>query len=303
MNEKLQYRAMLGIPEYTSSITVKPEKKKKVKKKIFKAEDVKEKVIEKVNDATKNENKPVSTKSSQNPPTEPVVDNANTTNSTQTEVETVIEETAETTETTESTETTVADTNALNEESTAIVKLVKNQSSKNKPKRLTLVKVQVAIIGILLAVILLTSAINQNSGINVFMRSVFAPSEVDTVDERLYTEFAPVFSTEQNQINLDENGIITTTKTGSIYSSVKGTLESAVLTDAGTYSVIVKHSENFSSKIDGLKYVYLSVGDVVNTTIPLGYAEEQGVSLCFMGENDEVITDYTIKDGTVVWAV
>ncbi len=300
MNEKLQYRAMLGIPEYTSSITVKPEKKKKVKKKIFKAEDVKEKVIEKVNDATKNENNPVSTKSNQNPPTEPVVDNANTTNSTQTEVETVVDETAETTE---NTQTTVADTNALNEESTAIVKLVKNQSSKNKPKRLTLVKVQVAIIGILLAVILLTSAINQNSGINVFMRSVFAPSEVDTVDERLYTEFAPVFSTEQNQINLDENGIITTTKTGSIYSSVKGTLESAVLTDAGTYSVIVKHSENFSSKIDGLKYVYLSVGDVVNTTIPLGYAEEQGVSLCFMGENDEVITDYTIKDGTVVWAV
>ena len=80
-------------------------------------------------------------------------------------------------------------------------------------------------------------------------------------------------------------------------------LESAVLTDAGTYSVIVKHSENFSSKIDGLKYVYLSVGDVVNTTIPLGYAEEQGVSLCFMGENDEVITNYTITDGTVVWAV
>ena len=300
MNEKLQYRAMLGIPEYTSSITVKPEKKKKAKKKIFKAIDVKEKVIEKVNDATKNENKPISTKNSQNPPTEPVVDNANIDNNVKTEVETVVDDIAETTE---STETTGVDTNALNEESTATVRLVKNQSSKNKPKRLTLVKVQVAIIGILLAVILLTSAINQNSGINVFMRSVFAPSEVDTVDERLYTEFAPVFSTEQNQISLDENGIITTTKTGSIYSSVKGTLESAVLTDAGTYSVIVKHSENFSSKIDGLKYVYLSVGEVVNTTIPLGYAEEQGVSLCFMGENDEVITDYTITDGTVVWAV
>jgi hypothetical protein len=297
MNEKLQYRAMLGIPEYTSSITVKPEKKKKVKKKIFKAEDVKEKVIEKVNDATKNENKPVSTDNNQNPPTEAVVDNANTTNNVKTEVETVVEETTETTE------TAGVDTNVVNEESTATVKIVKNQTPKNKPKRLTLVKVQVAIIGILLAVILLTSAINQNSGINVFMRSVFAPSEVDTVDGRLYTEFAPVFSTEQNQISLDENGVITTTKTGSIYSSVKGTLESAVLTDAGTYSVIVKHSENFSSKIDGLKYVYLSVGDVVNTTIPLGYAEEQGVSLCFMGENDEVITDYTIKDGTVVWAV
>lgn len=306
MNEKLQYRAMLDIPENTSCVYVKPIKKKKAKKKAIKPEDVKQKVIEKVNETT--ESVVVGTANLPNK-------NATETTTANTETTVVNEPTAQTgvasiaTET--SVETPIATENGENvvpvmveepnEESTAVVKTPISKKVKKK-KRASLIRVQVAIIGVLLGVILLTSVINKNSGLNVFMRNVFAPSGLENVDERLYTDFAPVFSSSVEVVK-DENGVITTSQTGSVYALISGEVESVNANEDGSIDVVIKHSENFSSKISGLKFSYLSSGEKVSTVLPLGYAGESGISMCFMGADGEVIKDYTITENSVVWAV
>ncbi len=301
MNEKLQYRAMLDIPENTSSVFSKPEKKKKTKKKSAKIEDVKAKVIEKVNETTE------TTEITKNTQTDVAPNVSTETSQTQESVDTesvVNTKTNANGEKVEEVKPTdmVDETNAEdNADKTAIVKSVSKKEKKGK-KRLTLIKVQVAIIGALIGVILLTSVVNKNSGLNVFMRNVFAPNSLETVDERLYTDFAPVFSSSLEVVK-DENGVITTSQTGSVYALVSGEVESVSVQENGLLDVTIKHSQNFSSKISGLKFVYLGSGDTVSTSLPLGYSGENGVSMCFMGENGEVIKDYTITENSVIWAV
>ena len=301
MNEKLQYRAMLDIPENTSSVFSKPEKKKKTKKKSAKIEDVKAKVIEKVNETTE------TTEITKNTQTDvaPNVSTETTQNQESVDTESVVNtkanangEKVEEVKPTDMVDETNAEDNA---DKTAIVKSVSKKEKKGK-KRLTLIKVQVAIIGALIGVILLTSVVNKNSGLNVFMRNVFAPNSLETVDERLYTDFAPVFSSSLEVVK-DENGVITTSQTGSVYALVSGEVESVSVQENGLLDVTIKHSQNFSSKISGLKFVYLGRGDAVSTSLPLGYSGENGVSMCFMGENGEVIKDYTITENSVIWAV
>ena len=60
MNEKLQYRAMLGLPENSCNITIKPTKKKKNKIKKPNLEEVKTKLIKKVNGESQVSTSPVS---------------------------------------------------------------------------------------------------------------------------------------------------------------------------------------------------------------------------------------------------
>lgn len=289
MNEKLQYRAMLEMPENTASVIVKTPKKKKSKQKETPIDDVKEKVIEKVNETVKEPNKDVETSapidvSSEKTEDTVVVDDE--------VVEPIKDEANETNETIEK---------------TAIVTKVPSIYPKKKEKKAfkkpSLIKVQVAIIGALIGLILLTSVINKNSGINVFMRNVFAPNDLEEVDERLYTDFAPVFSLSGGEIIKDENGLLTTSAEGSVYSPVEGVVSSVTKGEDGYIDVIIKHSENFSSKISGLKFFYLESGQKVSTTIPLGYSNDAGASMCFIGSDGEVIKDYSVTENSVVWTV
>lgn len=285
MNEKLEYRAMLDIPENTASVIVLPQKKKKAKSKPVRVEDVKQKVIEKVNETT----------------TEDVV----TTPPIGEETTNIVPPINETQDDSANNNVITETEKQINEEETAVVRTVskteQTKKAKKGLKRVSLVKVQVAIIGALIGVILLTSVINKNSGINTFMRGVFAPSSLTEVDERLYTEFAPVFANASSDIVLDENGIITTG--GSVYSPVNGEVESVTALEDGTFEMVVKISENFSTKISGLKFTYLENGQKVTTTLPLGYADDASATMCFIGEDGEIIKDFSLTDNSVIWAV
>ena len=58
----------------------------------------------------------------------------------------------------------------------------------------------------------------------------------------------------------------------------------------------------FSTTLSGLSYAYLGLGDKVYGNIPVGYVKEGGFTACFNSEN-AVITDYTLEDNAVLWAV
>ena len=271
MNEKLQYATMLEMPLSSVSVTVKPSKKKKRTRKVD-AEAVKKELIEKINaDNFIPQVEPVSsTEEAQNE--EALVPAS----------EQAIEPISETSQ-------------------TAIVKSVK-QRKKRKPFKVSIIAVQFAVIGVLIATIFLTSAINTNSGLNVFFRNVFSGGAVQVVDEREYKDFTPVLSVTEADFSL-ENGVMTLYNEGSVYSACQGKISSITASENGKYTVEIEHSTNFKTVIGGLDYVYGQVGGAVYSKIPVGYAKEVGATMCFTGADGSIISDYQVVDNSVVWAV
>lgn len=252
MNEKQEYQSMIEMHENTCNITYKPIRKRK--KKTPTPEEIKNKVIEKVNSVVE--------------PSDGIIAEENIPEKQQ--------------------------------EHTAIVR---PYTEKKKMKfKLTAISVQIMIIGVLLATIFLTNALNANSGINTFFRSVFGGEQSSTVDARIYSDFVPTLNYGDNVLAIDEQGTITIQGTGSIYSAVNGTVKSIMKDQtSGKYTVEVSHSDTFTSVYTGLDYVYSEEGSSVFSNLPLGYTENS-VEVCFYSA-DVVITDYQLVDDSIVWAV
>lgn len=203
---------------------------------------------------------------------------------------------------TEESETCKDETGLANgTENTVNVYPVENKKKKVGFK-LTAISVQLMIIGALIATIFLTNAFNANSGINTFFKGVFSTTETLQTDSRTYNDFAPVLNSDSETLPTMSEGIITIESAGSVYSTCNGTVKSVVLNEeTNKYTVEIGHSDNFTSVISGLDYVYSQIDGDVYSNIPLGYSEA-GVEMCFYA-GDDVITDYEIVDNSVVWAV
>ena len=265
MNEKLQYASMLELPISSSTITVKPIKKKKVKKrKDLSPEVVKQELLDKVNSETI---EPVieETESSLLQESEPVLEK---------EQESVIEETSTVT----------------------VSKKVK------KPFKLSVISVQLALVVLLVGVIALTNMLNANSGLNVFMKSLFSPAQTVNADLREFNSFVPVLAFGE-ELTLSDDGILTVSGEGSVYSPCNGVISMVTRNEDGSFTVEIAHSENFSTRIEGLTHLYQAEGDAVYSNIPVGYMKDFETSFCFLGIDGAVITGYEVVDGTVIWAV
>lgn len=264
MNEKLQYASMLEIPVNTCNITLQPLKKRKFrKKKKTDTEMVKNKLIEKVNTEIQTEK---IEENFENP-----VDN----------LEVLPEENIER----ENYQTEYSENKA-----------------KNKKKfKFSVIGVQLTLIGVLVATIFLTNALYADSGINVFLRSVFGSEQASVVDERTFDEFAPVLSVGDSEVSLSD-GIMSFTGSGSVYSPCDGTVSSITVNDDGKYTIEITHSTNFKTVLSGIDYAYAGLDQTVYGNIPVGYVTESA-TMCFKNQTGAVISDYQIVDGSVVWAV
>ena len=263
MNEKLQYASMLEIPVNTCNISsIKPKRKLFVRRKKVSDEQVKQQLLEKINGQEMNEEQPLAQS----------VVGENETPQVPIEIE-QMERTAR----------------------------VYQAQPKRKKIKVSIVGVQLAIIGLLVATILFTNAIYVDSGINVFLRGVFGV-ESASADGREFDEFSPVICMGDNYNLSVENGVITFAGEGSVYSACDGVVQNVVKGQDGTYSLEISHSQNFKSVISGIERVYVGVGDTVKSKIPVGYLEPDGATMCFMNSDGEVIADYQIENDTVVWA-
>lgn len=177
-------------------------------------------------------------------------------------------------------------------------------ASVHKKKRKSLFKfsaitVEIVAVFALIATIFLTNAFYENSAINVFMKKVFSPTAETVVKEKTYADFAPVMNFN-GEMSLD-GGIISCTGSGAVYAAADGKVSSVIKEEDGTFTMNIAHSGLFSSKISGLSYAYLGVGDSVFGNIPVGYVKG-GFTMCFNADG-AVITDYTLEDSAVLWAV
>lgn len=259
MNEKLQYATMLEIPVNTANISLKPSKKRRKVKK--QSEQV---------DAVKEE----------------LMQKVNSE--------------SDKMEKTETENVQVAEENALLENNSEEYVSASVSKKRKKPVfRFSAIAVELVAVFALIAAIFLTNAFYENSAINVFMKKVFSPSVTETVQEKTYTDFAPVMNFN-GDVSLD-GGVISCTGSGSVYAAADGKVSSVVKEDDGTYTMNIAHSGLFSSKISGLSYAYLGEGDAVFGNIPVGYVKD-GFTMCF-NSGDAVITDYSIDGSAVLWAV
>ncbi len=188
------------------------------------------------------------------------------------------------------------------EEQTSVIKTERSKTllSKvfKKPFKLSVIGVQLMLIGALVLTILITNSVYPNSGLNVFMRGIFGNSAEQVVDEREHLEFSPVINTD-GEVSL-KDGVMTITGEGSVYSTVSGEVSSVERQNDGSYTLTITHSQKFSSVLTGLDMVYVSVGEQVYNTIPVGYVNDS-VSMCFKNQDGEIIDDYRVVEDSVVW--
>lgn len=175
---------------------------------------------------------------------------------------------------------------------------VKPLEKKKRKFKIGVIGVQVAVLCALVATVFLTNALIPDSGINSFIKGVFNGRQ-DTVDTRVYTDFAPVI---KNGV-IDSEGKINLTAKKSAYSPCEGTVEKVTLAEDKTYTIEIKHSQNFKTVFTGLKHVYVGSGDKVVSTIPVGFVEAEGATMCFIGSDGAAIVNFTLDGSAVVWAV
>jgi len=320
MNEKLQYASMLEIPVNTCNITYKPAKKvRRRRKKEIRPEEVKEQLLQKVNAENI-----VSKQTIEDVKSENVAERENLDIENQSYVNALNCDDMQTPEPInqadmqqngqgvdgeyyvqgdgENAEIPKSDYIEDLYQPTSNVRRAKIENKKKKGRfKISVLGVQLAIIGVLIATIFITNALYTDSGVNVFLRGVFG-TESSQVDNRSYTDFAPVINDSDLTDYQMEEGVLTFSGTGSIYPSANGTITSVTVDDNGKYTVEIAHNKNFISVFSGLDYAYSSAGDKVYATLPVGFVKEQA-TMCFMGADGKVISNYQIIDDTVVWAV
>ena len=264
MNEKLQYAEMLEIPQSTCNITYKRAKKKRFSRRKKTDEEVKNELLEKVNSIAEESEEELSAK-----------------------------EIAESPENLEEYE------NATENEEIPTVTIRKEKKRKAVIGGFSLVTFQFILIGALIATIFLTNALVPNSGINTFFKNVFSTQKAPVIEK--FSDFTPVLTVSSSEnVSLD-GGVMTISGEGSLYSPCDGTV-TAVTQENGKYNIEIMHSEKFKTVFSGLDFAYVINGESVYKTIPVGYSKGEEVSMCFY-DGKEMITDYTLNENTVVWAV
>ena len=288
MNDKLQYAEMLEIPVNTCSVTYKPTKKRLFGGKNL-LDEVKAKLVKKVNQEGE--------KPFENSPQNTEILPDEKANLSVVQTENLGEYSAEI-----QTENGVEFNENYGETTTATVRKI---SPKSK-KKISVIGVQLIVIGALIATIFLTSALLPNSGINAFFTGVFETENLQSgvqVDNRNYKEFTAVLPTQ----NLDgvtlNDGVMTLNQKGSVYAPCKGKVSKVFEDGNGKITLEITHNDNFKTVFSGIDYAYFTVGSEVFSTIPVGYASLSGATACFIGENGETITGYTLGENGVIWAV
>ncbi len=292
MNEKLQYAEMLEIPTSTCRISYKPPKKKLFKKKSANLDEPKMELVKKINQEVESQEENSSA------PTEMVEENAVAVREETATSEGEIIEALDGEAVTESERPLSTEDEIISQTETVTIK----KESKKKPFKISLVGVQFVVIGILIATILVTNALMPNSGINTLIASVFGVEKTTEVDDRNYLEFTAGFpSQDMADVSL-ENGIMSISKSGAVYSPCDGVVSSLVKGTDGKYTMEIEHSQKFKTVLSGVDVVYASIGEKVYATVPVGYIGDGGASMCFYGEDGMVITGYTIGENALVWA-
>lgn len=177
----------------------------------------------------------------------------------------------------------------------------KDCRAEKREKRLgMIVTAQIVTAFVLVAAILLTNIIWENSGMNLLLKSVFGDGSVTEKiqDERVYSDFSLNLPVKSEGVTLVK-GVISVDGEYSIYPVCEGKIDKVEKAENGTYSITVKHSDSFSSVIEGADMVYFAAGDVVNKNVPVCHTS--GKANVYLYDNGTLLTDYAAVENSIVF--
>lgn len=162
---------------------------------------------------------------------------------------------------------------------------------------------ELAAVCALCGVIFLTNIFMTDSAINTFVRGLFQ-GNAQTADNREYSDFklTPVVSDGVDAaLNVSETGVLSFEAKCSVYAPASGKLSKVNGSKETGYTVEVRHSDKFSTVISGLDTVYLSEGDTVMSTIPVGYTDGEGAVNVMMYSGETLLNCYSAENNKLVW--
>lgn len=152
--------------------------------------------------------------------------------------------------------------------------------------------------------IFLTNVWMPKSAINTFFRSLIA-EEQESVDERDYTDFTLSGILGENtdaEMTLSPTGILSFTQAGCVYPTADGKVAEVSQDENGKYTVKIAHTDSFSGVIDGLDYVYYTVGQTVKHNVPVGYSEGENEVQVTMYSDGNLLNCFSVtEENTLVW--
>lgn len=286
MNEKLQYAEMLDLPDTTCTVTVKPPKRSLFPKRKRQPKEVKEELLKMVNEKASEEEKQEVIAE------EVVTENAETPEKAKREsLFNIFKKKEKVKECGES------------EDCENATSVVREKRKERKPFKVSIIGVELAVIALLIGTITVTGALIPNSGVKVFLESVFGGKEqASAIDDRGYADFKASLPVSGSDIVL-KDGVMTLKGTESVYTPCDGKITALNKTEDGKYDMEITHGENFITVFTGMDYAYFALGDKVCATIPVGRVSGGTATVCFKGGDGAIITDYTLSDSAVIWAV
>ena len=130
------------------------------------------------------------------------------------------------------------------------------------------------------------------------IKSVFGSNgSVVSTDNRAAKELAVNAPSNASALTLD-NGVITFNSASAVYPATDGKVESVTITD-GYATVVISHSDVFRTVIENADASYVSVGDDVYAFVPVALAKSGTTVKLF--DNNVLVTDYTLANGSIVW--
>lgn len=152
----------------------------------------------------------------------------------------------------------------------------------------------------LVVAILLTNIFWENSGMNTFFKKAFSPAQV-TTDARSYNSF----NAQSPSSSLDgkvEDGVMTFSGKGALYPVCDGKVSSVKQSDDGKYEITIAHSGSFKTVINGVDYSYCDENEEVFKYIPVCYLNG-GEAKVYMYNDDALVTNYVLENGSIIWSV
>ena len=172
------------------------------------------------------------------------------------------------------------------------------QEEKPKKKRsFDIISAQVVAIFVLIVAILLTNIFWEDSGINNLIKGAFKVEQKQEADVRSHKDFKLSCPSKATKVALEE-GVMTIASEGAVYAPCMGTVKDVSQTD-GKYTITIDHSDVFKTVIRGADYAYFDIGETVYQAVPVCYSSG-GVEV-LMYDNNALLTNYTINDGSIVW--
>lgn len=156
----------------------------------------------------------------------------------------------------------------------------------------------------LCAGIFLTNILMPESAINTFVKGLFR-GNASTADTRTYADFSlgsVINDYTDAEITVSDTGVLSFSADCAVYAPCEGTLESISGTAESGYSVLLRHSDSFTTVISGLDRVYYGEGDALKGNTAFAHTNGEFTVRVMFYDNDNLITNYTVGEGTISWS-